>query len=143
MEPQYTRDIINDGCVFLLACCRSGLNKVAFDLFYTCTFIEYVCGPRWKVTDLDLSVAFTVFLYNMEVRRMQPNQAAERMSVATGYDFNCYDRVEVERSFEYQKHCESLAEYPFKIYDDSEVEEVEVIHMHETPEISQVNSISG
>src|SRR5688572_8836540 len=51
------KEILNEGCVFLLACCRTGLNKVAYDLFFSCTLIEYVCGPRWTLKALDLSVA--------------------------------------------------------------------------------------
>lgn len=106
------REILNEGAVFLLACCRSGLNKVAYDLFFSCSMIEYVCGPRWTLTALDLSVAFNVFLYNMEIRKLQPNQAAEKMSHAVGYDFYCYDRIEVERMADYLKHAEFLETHP-------------------------------
>jgi hypothetical protein len=100
-----TDEILNANCIFLLACCRTGFYRVAYKLFYSCNLIEYVCGPRWTLASPDLSVAFTVFLYNMETRQTQPNQAARRMSRATAYDFECYDRTEVEHEVEYAK-CE-------------------------------------
>jgi hypothetical protein len=55
-----------------------------------------VCGPVWTLTQDDLSAGFHVFLYNTEKRREQPNIAAARASQATGYEFFCYDRVEVD-----------------------------------------------
>lgn len=89
---------LNEGCVLLLACCRGGLRQVAMRLFTSCKQIDYVCGPRWTVTGLDITTGFHVFTYNMEIRHEQPSCAAERASRATGYDFFCYDRVEVEDS---------------------------------------------
>jgi hypothetical protein len=89
---------LTTGCVLLLACCRGGLRRVAMSLFCSCAQIDYVCGPRWTVTGLDITAGFHVFVYNMEIRREQPSCAAERASKATGYDFFCYDRVEAEDS---------------------------------------------
>jgi hypothetical protein len=132
------KEVLNEGCVFLLACCRSGLNKVAFDLFYSCVLIEYVCGPRWTLNSLDLSVAFNVFLYNMEHKRMQPDQAAERMSQAVGFDFRCYDRIEVESTLEYQRYCETLTDYlQGRSYSE---ESKEQLHVKEDKIIPQLTS---
>lgn len=94
-------DCMNYGCIFLLACCRTGLTQVAYNLFLSCPNIEFVCGPRWTLKPNDLTIAFDVFIYNMEDRGEQPNVAARRMSKATGYDFSCYDRVEVETRPDY------------------------------------------
>jgi hypothetical protein len=87
---------LTPGAVLLLGCCRGGLKKVAVSLFCECTSIDYVCGPRWTVTGADLSAGFHVFVYNMEVRREQPSVAVSRASAATGYDFFCHDRVEMQ-----------------------------------------------
>lgn len=87
---------IKSGSILLLACCRGGLRGVATKLFEACTQIDYVCGPRWTVTEQDLTTGFHVFIYNMESRKEQPSCAVERASRATGYDFFCYDRVEME-----------------------------------------------
>jgi hypothetical protein len=85
--------------ILLLGCCRGGLRQVAMRLFFSCSQIDYVCGPRWTVTGLDITAGFHVFIYNMEVRHEQPSCASERASKATGYDFFCYDRVELEDSY--------------------------------------------
>jgi hypothetical protein len=72
------------------------MKSVAQTLFLSCSSIAYVCGPVWTLTQDDLSAGFHVFLYNTEKRREQPNIAAARASQATGYEFFCYDRVEVD-----------------------------------------------
>jgi hypothetical protein len=92
-------ECLNRESILLLGCCRGGLRRVAMQLFTGCTQIDYVCGPRWTVTGLDITAGFHVFIYNMEVRHEQPSCAIERASKATGYDFFCYDRVEVEDGF--------------------------------------------
>jgi hypothetical protein len=96
-------NIINNNAVFLLACCRAGIERVAYSIFAGCQQIEYVCGPRWKLTAPDLTAGFHTFVYNVERRGLQPDQAAKRASDATGYDFLWYDRIEVERRPEYKE----------------------------------------
>ena len=93
-------DCLNVECILLLGCCRGGLQKVASQLFYYCSQIDYVCGPRWTVSSEDISAGFHVFVYNMEIRREQPSTAVERASLATGYDFFCHDRVEFEDTYQ-------------------------------------------
>lgn len=90
---------LSAGCVLLLGCCRGGLRSVAHTLFYYCCQIDYVCGPRWTVTKHDITTGFHVFIYNMESRREQPSTSAKRASDATGYEFFCYDRVEMEDQY--------------------------------------------
>ena len=92
---------LNSGCVFLLACCGGGMMRVAVDVFIGCPNIEYVFGPRWLVHAQDITAAFHVFMYNMEFRQCQPDQAAARASDATGYDFHCFDRFETEQTQHY------------------------------------------
>jgi hypothetical protein len=92
---------LNPESILLLGCCRGGLKRVAATLFANCGQIDYVCGPRWTVTGHDLTAGFHIFLYNMESRREQPSTAVRRASHATGYDFFCYDRVEIEDHIEY------------------------------------------
>ena len=87
---------LNSGCVLLLGCCRGGLKPVAKTLFASCAAIDYVCGPRWTVKPCDITLGFHVFIYNMEARNEQPSVAVSRASQACGYDFFCYDRVEME-----------------------------------------------
>ena len=94
-------DVLGQNCVLLLACCRGGLKYVAYDIFAGCDRIEYVFGPRWTVNASDITAGFHTFIYNMEEKRLQPDQAAERASKGTGFDFLCFDRVEVEQTDEY------------------------------------------
>lgn len=92
-------DCLEPGSILLLACCRGGISNVAVRLFMSCAQIDYVCGPRWTVTGLDITTGFHVFIYNMEIRHEQPSCAVERASKATGYDFFCHDRVETEDAY--------------------------------------------
>lgn len=101
-------DCLNPESVLLLGCCRGGLKMVAMSLFLACGKIDYVVGPRWTVTPLDITTAFHVFLYNLVIRREQPSSAASRSSQATGYDFYYYDRVEIEDSVSSQLMMEHV-----------------------------------
>lgn len=91
-------DCLNPESVLLLGCCRGGLKMVAMSMFLACGKIDYVAGPRWTVTPQDITTAFHVLLYNLAIRREQPSTAANRASLATGYDFYYYNRVEIEDS---------------------------------------------
>jgi hypothetical protein len=105
-------DCLNPECILLLGCCRGGLHGVAAALFRNCNQIDYVCGPRWTVTSADITAGFHVFVYNMVIRREQPSTAARRASGATGYDFFCYDRVEVEdRILEFDEELSNSTDY--------------------------------
>jgi hypothetical protein len=101
-------DILTHSSVFLLACCRGGVEQVSFDILAGCDKAQFVCGPRWKLAAPDLTAGFHAFIYNMECRRLQPDQAAKRASDATGYDFLCYDRIDIERRPEFKEHQERI-----------------------------------
>jgi len=88
--------ILKPGSVLLLGCCRGGLRMVGLVLFDACASIDYIAGPRWTVTGQDITTGFHVFIYNMLIRKEQPGTAAQRASSATGYDFFCHDRVEID-----------------------------------------------
>ena len=87
---------MNDDCILMLSCCRGGLMQVAYTLFYNCTHISYVLGPRQSLTSDDMHICFGIFLYNMEVRNTDPVVACERIKAATDQRFSCYDRQEEE-----------------------------------------------
>ncbi len=103
-----TTNCMNYNCILLLAGCRTGLNRVAFDMFFSCGKIEFICGPRWKLIPQDLSVAFDVFIYNIEVRREEPKTAAYRMSQAVGFEFEFYDRLVVETDQDYHMRSQKI-----------------------------------
>ena len=87
---------MNDDCILMLSCCRGGLMQVAYTLFYSCTHISYVLGPRQSLTSADMHICFGIFLYNMEKRKTDPLVACERIKAATDQRFSCYDRQEEE-----------------------------------------------
>lgn len=87
---------MNDNCILMLSCCRGGLMQVAYTLFYNCTHISYVLGPRQSLTSADMHICFGIFLYNMEIRNTDPVVACERIKAATDQRFSCYDRQEEE-----------------------------------------------
>jgi hypothetical protein len=105
--------------ILLLGCCRGGLKMVAMKLFRACPKIDYISGPRWTVTAQDITTAFHVFLYNIEIRREQPSTASMRASQATGYDFYYYDRVEIEDTVS-SRVAEALLEQDLGIQEGSD-----------------------
>ena len=58
--------------------------------------VSYVLGPRQSLTSEDMHSRFGIFLYNMEVRRLDPVVACEKIKLATEQCFSCYDRQEEE-----------------------------------------------
>lgn len=87
--------------IFFLACCRGGLNQVAFTLFKQCPNIDYVFGPRTSLTSAELLIGFNIFLYNVEHKGNDPVIAAEKIKAATDIRFKCFDRAEVETDCDY------------------------------------------
>ncbi len=95
-------DILNDNTVFLLACCRGGLFKVATDMFAVCNKINFVCGAKWTLRPTDLATGFVVFLYNICFKKAEPFYAFQKATLATDYSFVCHDRAEIESHQQYE-----------------------------------------
>ena len=91
---------MNEDSILMLSCCRGGLMEVAYDLFLTCQQICYVLGPRQSLTSADMYICFGIFLYNMEIRGVDPVVACEKIKLATDQRFSCYDRQEESISLE-------------------------------------------
>ncbi len=87
---------MNEDSVLMLSCCRGGLMQVAYTMFYTCSNISYVLGPRQSLGPADMHICFGIFLYNMEIRKTDPIVACERIKYVTDQRFSCYDREEEE-----------------------------------------------
>ena len=85
---------MNEDSILMLSCCRGGLMEVAYDIFLTCQQICYVLGPRQSLTSADMHICFGIFLYNMEIRGVDPVVACEKIKLATDQRFSCYDREE-------------------------------------------------
>lgn len=94
--------ILNDDTVFLLACCRGGLFKVATDMFAVCNKINFICGAKWTLRSADLATGFVVFLYNLGYKKAEPSYAAQKATLATDYSFVCHDRSEIESHPQYE-----------------------------------------
>ena len=90
---------INDDSILMLSCCRGGLMQVAYTLFQCCSQICYVLGPRQSLTSADMHICFGIFMYNIEIRGIDPVVACEKIKNATDQRFSCYDREEEEMNF--------------------------------------------
>ena len=84
--------------------------NVAYDMFLTCEYICYVLGPRQSLTSADMHICFGIFLYNTEIRGLDPVAACEKIKMATDQRFSCYDREEESINLMYYSdYLESLA----------------------------------
>jgi hypothetical protein len=97
-----------DGTIFLHSCCRGGLNQVAWKMFICCNQIEFVCGPRNNISPLDLITAFNLFLFHVEVRKLDPVVAADKVRLAIDVRLVCYDRLDTEVEPAYLNHCKLI-----------------------------------
>lgn len=97
---------LNQNAILMLYCCRGGLNQVAYQLFASCPNIQYICGARQSMKNIDLIIGFNVFVYNIENRNIDPILAAEKATLATENRFICFDRLEVETEpMYYYNYC--------------------------------------
>jgi len=107
-------ECLKDDAILMLYCCRGGLNKVAYTLFAACPNIQYICGAKQGMRNIDLLIGFNVFVYNIECRNIDPILAAEKATLATENRFKCFDRLEVETEPMYYYHycpdCVKIAE---------------------------------
>lgn len=94
--------LLTEDTIFLLACCRGGLFKVATDLFAVCYKVNFICGVKWSLEAADLATGFVVFLYNLIYKKAEPAYAALKASQATDYSFVCHDRAEIESHPQYE-----------------------------------------
>lgn len=88
-------------CIIMLSCCRGGLNQVAIDLFYCCPKIAFIVGPRQSLFPHDMLIGFSILLYNLEHRNVDPIVAAEKVKLGTDIRFICFDRLEAEADTAY------------------------------------------
>lgn len=97
---------LRENAIIMMYCCKGGLNTIAYQLMAACNNIEYVCGAKQNVKNIDLIIGFNVFLYNIQVRNIDPVIAAEKSTRATEIRFECFDRTEVESNpLYYYKYC--------------------------------------
>lgn len=92
---------MKDNAFLLLSCCRGGLNDVAFDLIHFCNKIDFVCGPRYSLTTEEIIMGFSVFLYNVEYKDLDPIIACEKIKAASDLRYICFDRLEVQTETSY------------------------------------------
>jgi hypothetical protein len=94
----------NKGAIFFHSCCRGGAAQVAFQMFSSCELIDYVCGPRHLLKSVDLITAFNLFLYFIEVKKIDAVRSAEKVLSATDIRLICFDQVEVAMDLSYENH---------------------------------------
>jgi hypothetical protein len=89
-----TYGCMEEDCILMLSCCRGGMNSVAATFFSTCDQVNYVVGPRQSLTSAAMHISFGIFLYNVELREIDPIIACEKIKLATDMRFTCYDKEE-------------------------------------------------
>nr|WP_315258715.1 hypothetical protein [uncultured Flavobacterium sp.] len=101
-------DCLNPESIIMLYCCKGGMGSVVYTLMGMCENIKYVCGAKQSVSSLDLTTAFTMFLYHFEHRGINPVISAQKASLATDIRLECYDRGDVEMNplFHQYYYCE-------------------------------------
>jgi hypothetical protein len=99
--------MLPEGTLFL-GCCRGGMKIVALKILQQCDKIDYIFGPNWNTKGGDLVTAFTTYIRNRLTKAEEPCVAAKRASEATGQNFTCYDRQELDAEIEFLRKFEGL-----------------------------------
>lgn len=121
--------VLTYGGVFFLGCCQGGLRKIAVELFYNCTQLRFVCGPKHAIVGNDLALALHTFLHHAILTAPDYSNAASRAAEATGRHIPFYDRYDLQTELDMKLllslHCLE-DEVAYEIggddpYDDQEV----------------------
>lgn len=97
---------MNDDCIIYLSCCRGGLHNVAYELLYNCQKISYIVGPRQSLASSEMLISFSILLFNIETRMIDPIVACEKIKLATDLRFICFDRLETLEEYGFILFCE-------------------------------------
>lgn len=95
-------DCLKEEAIIMLSCCRSGLQTVAYTLFMSCPMISYVIGAKQSLTPSQMSIAFSIFLFNIIDKNNDPVVAAEKIRLSTDLRFIGFDRMETTETMEYK-----------------------------------------
>ena len=87
---------LSEDSILMLSCCRGGLNQVAYDLFNSCPAITYVVGPRTGLEAEQMQICYSILLYLIVARDIDPVVACEKVKAATDIRFFFSDRLEAE-----------------------------------------------
>jgi len=109
-------DAMAEDCIIMLSCCRGGLAKVAYTIFYMCCDVQYVVGPRHNLTNCEMSTAFHIFMFNHMERRHDPVVACEKVAAVIDTRLICYDRLEQETTSSYVNFVETNFESDGETY---------------------------
>lgn len=94
-------DIMKQGSILFHSCCKWWLNQVCYTMFSNCNKLDYICWPRQNVYPIELTTAFSLFIYYIEVKNIDPVRSAEKVLQATDVRFVCHDRLEVITTTDY------------------------------------------
>lgn len=103
---------MEEDCVVMLSCCRGGLNEVSYILFYYCAAIQFVIGAPQKLDNYEFNTAFSIFLFNYEIRGYDPIIAAKKVEHGIGTRLIGFDRTETEATIGYSNYIETRIENP-------------------------------
>ncbi|MEC3964549.1 hypothetical protein [Flagellimonas halotolerans] len=117
-ELLYNSSCLDEDNILLLSCCQGGLNKVAYDMFYICPEIGYLCGPRLSLNSGEMLAGFSVFLFNCAYLGLDPTVSAEKVLKATDMRFKCFDRLDTITETAFLVHTEVLEIIPVDLNQD-------------------------
>lgn len=70
-------------------------------MFHNCSSISYIVGPRQSLTSSEMLISFSVLLFNIEVRRIDPIVACEKIKLSTDLRFICFDSLEIMSDYNF------------------------------------------
>lgn len=146
-ELLFNEDCLNSDSHILLSCCRGGLNDVAFDLIYFNENINIVVGPKNNLDSNHLVMGFNTYLYNVEIRQLDPIVSAEKIKLAFDLRFMCFDSIEVKTEPAFLLRYDRYEVDKIDIDKDGEIDEIRIRRRNEEKvtytdkdSIQQVNS---
>jgi hypothetical protein len=111
-------ECLEEGAILFHSCCLGGIFEVAYKMIKCCENIEYICGPRSQSNSRELVMVFSMLLFFIEQRKLDPLVAIDKIKESLDVRVVCYDRRDVVCDSSYNSYCERIQEEIDKEFDE-------------------------
>lgn len=85
-------DAIKENSMLMMYCCKGGSKDAIEKLMLGCKNLDWVCGSTQDSFSMELLMCFSLFIYNVEYKKINPLTAGLISAEATGAEFQCIPR---------------------------------------------------
>ncbi len=78
------KNCLHHNGIVILFCCKGGLTEVGCKLIESCPNLDFIVGVPENENSLGLLTAYSIFIYNLEINRLDEEESIHRAICGTG-----------------------------------------------------------